>query len=309
MRIAVTGAGGFVGRELCAVLRTHGHTVIEVGRSVGADDTTAWDIGTHGEVLRNAAAVIHLAARAHVIKERAADPIAEFRRSNVQGSLSIARAAIEAAVPRFVFVSSIGVLGSASADRVFTETTVPAPTEPYAVSKLEAEIALRDLERTSGLEVTVVRPPLVYGPSVRGNFLRLLRLVDSGIPLPFGSLTNQRSFVGVTNLAHLLIACATEQPAAGGLFLASDGQDISTADLLRLLASEMGKPSRIFACPMWLLRVMTSAIGQHVHLTRLSGTLRVDSSRARSVLGWNPPKDLATGLHEMVASYREQTHG
>ena len=306
MRIAVTGAEGFIGRELCTVLRAHGHSVIAIPRSKSTNDAALWNIGAGGQVLHDAGAVIHLAGRAHVIRDESADPLAEFRRINVDGTAWIAKAAIQACVPRFVFVSSIGVLGFSSGDRCFTEATTPAPAEPYAMSKLEAETVLRGLERTRGLEIVVVRPPLVYGPFVKGNFSRLLRLVDSGIPLPFGSVRNQRSFIGVTNLSHLLMTCATEQRAAGGLFLASDGQDISTADLLRLLASAMHRRSRVFACPVSVLRLLTRAVGQHAEFARLTATLRVDSSRARSMLGWSPPKDLAAGVREMVATYLEQ---
>jgi nucleoside-diphosphate-sugar epimerase len=298
IRIAVTGADGFVGRELCTVLREHGHEVLPIARhsnSPSLDDRTGWE-----RLLVGSSAVIHLAGRAHVLREVAARPLEEFRKVNVAGTLCIAQAAASAGVRRFVFASSIGVLGSESADEPFREDTAPRPTEPYAISKYEAELALRSLEGHTGLEVAILRPPLIYGPHVKGNFLRLLRLVAAGIPLPLGFVNNRRSFVGVTNVSDLLRLCAVRPLGAQRLFVASDGQDVSTPELLAMLAARMRRPNRVFGFPVAPLRLLATMAGRGAEYRRLAGDLAVDSALARSVLGWRPPKSLDVGMAEMV---------
>lgn len=304
MRVAITGASGFIGTEVCKVLAAYDHDVVAIG-SGGGKRPDLNDLVLWRKNLSGAHAVIHLAARAHMIKDRAADPLAAFRHTNVAGTINIAQAAAQAGVRRFVFVSSIGVLGNNSGDERFSETTSPAPTEPYAVSKFEAEIALAELTAHAGLELVIVRPPLVYGPHVRGNFLRLLRLVRSGIPLPFGRMEHLRSFVGVKNLAELLTVCAIDQRAAGELFLVSDGEDISLRDLLRRMANMMHRPSRLFSLPTSLLHTALALIGRGDDLAKLSAELRVDSSKVRKVLGWMPTTDLDTQMQQMVRCYLE----
>ncbi len=250
--------------------------------------------------MRDATAVVHLAARAHVIVERQRDPLGEFRKVNLTGAVVTCEAAMRAGVPRFVCVSSIGVLGTASGDRIFTESDPPSPTEPYAISKWEAEQALHAMEVTSpSTEIVVVRPPLVYGPGVKGNFLRLLRLIHSGLPLPLGKVKNQRSYVGLHNLCEFLMVCALH-PHAKGLFLVSDGEDVSTPDLLNIIAEAMGKRSRVFDFPRLPLYALATALGRGAELERLTGNLRVDSSLARSKLGWNPSMNLHAGIVQMV---------
>jgi nucleoside-diphosphate-sugar epimerase len=302
-KILVTGANGFIGRKLSVMLDAAGHEVIPVSRQTFLSEGSASRGGAFASKLPGADAVVHLAARAHVIVERHADPLMEFRRANVDGSTLIARAAIEARIPRLVFVSSIGVLGNNSGNRVFTEDTAPSPVEPYAVSKLEAEQALREIESQSPLDVVIVRPPLVYGPGVRGNFLRLLHLVASGIPLPLGSISNLRSYVGLHNLCELLLACALHPAAKGQLFVAADGQDVSTPDLLSLLASAMGRRSRLMRCPVAVVSRGMRLMGMGAEFSRLAGNLRVDASYARSRLGWQPTRSLRDGLEEMAISY------
>jgi len=298
-RIVITGCGGFVGAALAARLRSSGHDVVPVATELllvrQPSSSAAID-----SLLRGANAVIHLAARAHVMVENHLDPLNEYRKSNVEGSLVLAEAAVRMHVPRFVFVSSIGVLGNRSGGAVFTEQDTAAPVEPYAVSKWEAECALRALETKSSLEVVIVRPPLVYGPRVKGNFLRLLRLVSSGMPLPLGSIENRRSYIGVDNLAAFLIACAFHPAAAGRLFLIADGEDVSTPELLRLMAASMHKPSRVFPFPMPLLSAVAAAVGRRADLYRLAGSLRVDAASARTVLDWRPVTSLQVGVGEMA---------
>lgn len=300
MHIAVTGADGFIGRELCAVLRSNGYEVKALGRSSpcgipSLGERNAW----HG-ILSGVDAVIHLAGRAHVMKETVHHPLSEFRNINVDGTMCVAQAAVDAGIRRFVFVSSIGVLGNDSGSAAFSEETPPAPAEPYAVSKYEAELALRRLEQQTDLEVMIVRPPLVYGPHVKGNFHRLLYLVAMGIPLPLGSVANHRSFVGVTNLSELLLLCAARPIGAQRLFVVSDGQELSTPELLGMLAARMKRPKRIFRFSTAILRRSAALLGRQRELQGLTGNLRVNPALARSALGWTPSKSLETGIGEMV---------
>jgi nucleoside-diphosphate-sugar epimerase len=302
-RIVVTGGKGFIGSTLTRMLLELGHEVVSVPREFlvakrGNEDSRDLEVLMH-----DAAAVIHLAARAHVIVERQRDPLSEFRKVNLAGAVITCEAAMRAGVPRFVCVSSIGVLGTSSGDRVLTESDPPSPVEPYAISKWEAEQALHAMEvRSPSTEIVVVRPPLVYGPGVKGNFLRLLRLVHSGLPLPLGKVKNQRSYVGLHNLCEFLTLCALH-PHAKGLFLVSDGEDLSTPDLLNLIAEAMGKRSRVFSFPRLPLYALATLLGKGAELERLTGSLRVDSSLARSRLGWSPSKTLRAGIVQMVDWY------
>jgi nucleoside-diphosphate-sugar epimerase len=299
-RIAITGAQGFVGRELCTVARKSGRDVLAIGHHGVRDDVSLEDGQGWQRMLTGAEAVIHLAARAHVLRETAARPLDEFRKVNVEGTLCVARAALAAGVRRFVFVSSIGVLGNESTAEAFRENTVPRPVEPYAVSKYEAEQGLKKLAEQTGLEVVIVRPPLIYGPHVKGNFLRLLRLAAAGIPLPLGGVNNCRSFIGVTNVSEVLLLCAVRPLGAQRLFVVSDGHDVSTPELLRMLAARMRRPSRVFRFPTAPLRLLASAVGRAAEYRRLASDLRVDSRLARSALEWRPSKSLEDGMAEMV---------
>lgn len=297
MRIAVSGARGFVGAPLCDALSEE-HNVVAVGREMALDDPGAWE-----RRLQGVDVVIHLAGRAHEVHDRAADPLAEFRRVNVRGTLAVATAAADAGVRRFVFVSSIGVLGSESST-ILTPQSPPAPTEPYAISKYEAEQGLHDLASRRGMELTIVRPPLVYGPNVKGNFLRLLQLIRTGLPLPVGSLHARRSFIGVRNLNAILKLCATHTAAAGRVFVVSDHQDISTAELTILLSRQFHGRNVVFRCPPFLLGAMMTGAGRAAEFRRLSQPLRVDPTAVKTVLNWSPDVDLETGMHEMVRWFR-----
>jgi nucleoside-diphosphate-sugar epimerase len=299
-RIVITGTSGFIGSRLKRMFQEHGHEVVPVPRELLFAKQEAEDARALEALMRDAAAVIHLAARAHVIVERQNDPLGEFRKANLAGTVVTCEAAMRAGVPRFVYVSSIGVLGASSGDRVFRESDPPSPVEPYAISKWEAEQALHEMEASSpSTQIVVVRPPLVYGPGVKGNFLRLLRLVHSGVPLPLGNVKNRRSYVGLHNLCEFLMLCS-HHPQAKGLFLVSDGEDVSTPDLLNMITDAMAKRSRVFDFPRLPLRVLATALGKRAELERLTGDLRVDSSFARSKLGWNPTMSLRAGVAEMV---------
>jgi nucleoside-diphosphate-sugar epimerase len=299
-RIVVTGSDGFIGRPLTEMLTSAGHQVIAVTRRQVVLGDRQISHPALESAMKESHAVIHLAGRAHVTRELHSDPLGEFRRANFNGTLSVAEMAARAGVVRFIFVSSIGVLGITSGERPFREGDSPSPKEPYAISKWETEQALLALSKSSRLQTVVVRPPLVYGPHVKGNFFRLLRLVRGGVPLPFGAIKNCRSYIGVYNLCSFLLSCSFHPSANGQTFHVSDGEDVSTPELLELIAIAMGKKRRIFRCPPSLLRAAAFGLGKRAELERLTTNLQVDSSFAQATLNWRPTKKLRAGIAEMV---------
>ena len=308
--VAVTGADGCVGRAVCARLAEGGFAVRALTRRdlAGAGGAPAdvqsfehWDRLLHG-----ATVVIHLAARAHVLRETVADPSVEFERQNVGGALRAAEAGAAVGVRRFVFVSSIGVNGLATGELPFRDGDPPAPVEVYSQSKWRAECALRELSARLGFELTVVRPPLVYGPFVKGNMRRLVGLVDRGWPLPFGAIHNRRSFIGVDNLADFLVACSSHPRASGETLLIADGRDVSTPELIRAIAGGLGRDARLVPVPAGVLRSAGRLLGRASEVERLVGDLRVDSSRARGLLGWSPPVPFEAGILTMTRWYRRE---
>lgn len=315
MTILVTGANGFVGRALCAALRDAGRRVRGIVRqpagnaaACGCDELIAGDIC--GELDWNRAlngidSIVHLAGRAHVTRDPTPDPLAAYRRVNVDATRRLARAAADCGVRRCVFLSSIKVNGNAS--RVpFTERDAPRPEDPYGRTKWEAEQALREIAETSRLELVILRPPLIYGPGVKGNFLRLMRAIDRGLPLPLASIENRRSLIYVGNLADAIIASLDQPAAAGKTYLLADDDGISTPDLVRGLARELGKPARLLPFPPALLKLAGMAIGQSEALSRLLGSLQVDSGQIRRELGWRPRYELACGLRETARWYYQR---
>ena len=317
--ILITGANGFVGAHLCRWLREAGLGVRGAVRGAAAVKGLAGDavsvvgdIGPEtrwGEVLAGIDCAVHLAARVHVMREDAADPAEAFRRVNVLGTERLARCAAAAGVRRLVYVSSVKVNGEETHGSPFTEQDAPAPQDAYGRSKWDAEQALQGMTRETGLEVAIVRPPLVYGPGVGGNFLRLLRLVDRGLPLPFGAVDNRRSLIGVWNLCRLLELCISHADAAGEIFLAADGEDISTPALVRHLAQGLGKKPRLLPVPPRLLRLAGAMPGLGGVVQRLTGSLRVDAGKAASRLGWRPVVPVAEGLTRTARWYAESRRG
>jgi len=316
-RILVTGADGFIGKALCGSLKQRGYAIRQVVRAAGpvasgaggsGDTVAVGDIDARTDwsrALSSVNVVIHLAARVHVMQEKAVDPLSEFRRVNVGGTEHLARSAAAAGVKRLVYVSSIKVNGEATAGgQKFAESDAPAPQDPYGISKHEAEQALHRVARETGLEVVVVRPPLVYGPEVKGNFIQMLAALRRGIPLPLASVNNRRSLIYVGNLVDALIASATHPAAAGQTYLVSDGEDVSTPDLLRSLASAAGQHERLFRCPPLLLRILARFAGKEAQADRLLGSLRVESGKIRCELNWTPPYTLQQGLQATAAWYR-----
>ncbi len=310
--VTVTGAGGFIGGALVRTLADGGHRVRAVARRPPAArlpgveyfecrdvaDLRGWEAALDG-----ADAVVHLVARVHVMNERASDA-PEYHRVNVAGSAALARACAERAVGRLVYLSTIKVNGETTGARAFTADDAPSPThEPYARSKRETEAALFEVGRETGLDVTVIRPPLVYGPGVKGNFLSLMRAVSRQRPLPFASISNARSLVGVFNLCDLINVCLVHPAAAGEVFLVCDGEDVSTPELIRRLAAAMRRKARLVPCPVALLRFAGAVLGRGDKIMRLCGDLRVDMSKTRRRLGWEPPLTLDRGLARTVEAY------
>jgi nucleoside-diphosphate-sugar epimerase len=309
--IVITGASGFVGKNLLSKLATSDFTASPLKRRDAATEFRPFtNINPYGapveliEKLTGSHSIVHLGARAHIMNASVSDVLAEFRKANTETSLHLAKLAANAGVKRFVFVSSIGVNGSASATP-FNEASPPNPTEPYAISKLEAEQGLREIAARTSMEVVIVRPPLVYGPNCPGNFLRLLDLVNKGFPLPFGSVNNLRSLIGVNNLADFLVRCVEHPAAANKTFLIADKPDISTPDMMRVLAQGMGRPSRLMPAPYGLVRGIAGMFGKRAILEKLCGTLQIDSSFARETLGWTESTPLLEGLLETGRWYAE----
>jgi len=306
--ILVTGAGGFVGTAVVSELARRAIPYRAVTRARRDGDFDIGNIDPRTDwtgALDGIHTIIHLATRANILNESAADPIAHFRAANVDSTLNLARQAIKAGVKRFVFISSIKVNGEATQrDRPFTAEDVPNPQNHYARFKLEAEQGLVALSRESDFEVTMIRPPLVYGPGVKANFATMMDWVNRGIPMPLGSIYNKRSFVFVGNLADLIILAADHPNAGGQVFLVSDGQDISTTDLFIKMARALGRPSLIVPLPAALLTFAAAAIGQSAIASRLIDSLQVDITKTRVLLGWAPRNNLDEGLWQTIRSFQ-----
>jgi nucleoside-diphosphate-sugar epimerase len=304
-RCLVTGASGFIGSALLREFRRRGLPAL--GASRLAEQESEWAIGEIDGVtewrsaLDGVQCVVHTAGRAHVLRDAEADPLGAFRRVNVEGTWRLATQAAETGVRRLVFISSIGVNGISTNGRgPFTSRDVPAPIEPYGQSKLEAELVLQEIAASTELEVVIVRPPLVYGPGVRANFLRLVKLVQRGWPLPLGGVDNRRSLVALDNLVDMLICCTAHPAAAGETFLVSDNDDLSTPDLLGRVGAALGMPVRLVPMPRWLLLQGARLIGRRGEAERLLGSLQVDIRHTRELLGWEPPISVDEGIRRAV---------
>jgi UDP-glucose 4-epimerase len=264
------------------------------------DNTTDWTTALHGVNV-----VVHLAARVHVMNDHSVDPLSEFRKVNVEGSLNLAKQAAQAGVQRFVFISSIKVNGeSTELGQPFHADDEPQPMDAYGISKREAEDALRQLARDTGIEVVIIRPPLVYGAGVKANFRSMMRWLDKGVPLPLGAIHNQRSLVALANLVDLIITCISHPAAANQTFLVSDGEDLSTSDLLRRMANALGKPARLLPVPAWLLQVGATLLGKRAVAQRLCGSLQLDISKTCQLLNWTPPVSVTDALQKTANAYR-----
>lgn len=303
-RILLTGATGFVGSAIQQHIladQLYDLTIAvrrEVEQSAAVRAVQVADLTAHTDwtdALQDCAVVIHAAARAHVMRDEVADPLAEYRRVNVAGTLNLARQAATAGIKRFVFLSSIGVNGNLNTEP-FTESDIPNPAELYAQSKWEAEQGLWKIAKETGLEIVILRPPLVYGTNAPGNFGSLVRWVDKGILLPLGAVNNKRSLVALDNLVDLIVTCIEHPAAANQVFLAGDGEDLSTSELLRGVAQAMGRSSRLLPIPASLLQIGATLLGKKAIAQRLLGSLQVDITKTREVLDWQPPLTVEQGL-------------
>jgi len=313
VKVLVSGGAGFIGRALCAYLLARKLNVRALGRATMADAggaplTLAGPLEARPDLeasLRDVDVVVHLAGRAHMMRETAADALAAYRRVNVEGSVHLARAAARARVKRFVFVSSVKAQGDTSPGRPLREDDPPrSDRDPYGVSKWEAEENLRRLAQETGMELVVVRPPLVYGPRVRANFLSLIRAVDRGLPLPFDAVTNRRSLLYVTNLASAIHECLTRSEASGQTFFVADSDVLSTPQLVRAMAKALDRTPRLIPVPVRALELVGRALGRAAVVERLTGSLELDTSNISERLAWLPPFTLREGMADTAEWYR-----
>lgn len=308
MKVLITGGTGFVGQLLARTIQAQGHEVVRAVRQAQPDSVliSAVDSNTSWlEALQGCDSVVHLAARVHVMNDKSTDPLHEFRRVNVQGTVNLARQAVAAGVRRFVFLSSLKVNGEATQEgRPFTADVAPAPVDPYGVSKHEAEQALRQIAADTGMEVVIIRPPLVYGPGVKANFESMMRWLARGVPLPLAAVTNnRRSLVALDNLVDLIVTCLNHPAAANQTFLVSDGEDLSTAQLLKRMGAAMGHPARLFYVPPALLKLGATVLNKPGLYQRLCGSLQLDIAKTRQLLGWTPSVSVDEGLRRAAEGF------
>lgn len=314
MTTLVTGANGFIGSALCKRLRRDAVSVRGAVRALKSQLDSAEDIAIGGlssetdwtSALKNVEQVVHLAARVHVMNDKSSDPVTEFCRVNVDGAANLARQAAASGVRRFIFLSSIKVNGEfTEVGQPFTADDTPAPEDPYGVSKHEAERLLRQIATETGIEVVIIRPPLVYGPGVKANFESMMRWLVRGVPLPLAAVTkNRRSLVALDNLVDLIMTCLNHPAAANQTFLVSDGEDLSTADLLKRMGTALGRSARLFYIPPSLLKLGATVVSKPGIYQRLCGSLQVDIGHTQRLLNWTPPLSVDEGLRLTVEGFR-----
>jgi nucleoside-diphosphate-sugar epimerase len=314
--VLVTGANGFIGNTLCRKLLGDGFQVrgtvrankssrlpegIEPRVIADIDKLTDWS-----EILRGVDMIVHLAARVHVLHDTATDPLAEYLKVNVAATEQLARAAVEASVKRFIFMSTVKVNGEGKV-RPYREIDPPAPVplDFYAISKLQAEQQLKKITTASGMELVILRPPLVYGPGVKAKFLALIKIVAKGVPLPLASLRNRRSFIYLENLVDVIVACCNHPDAGGKVFMVSDGEDVSTPELIRRIARTLKKKIRLFPFPPILLHILGHMMGKGQTVDKLSSSLAVDITKIKNELEWHPPFTMASGLKKTADWFKE----
>ncbi len=316
--VLLTGVSGFVGRALLdSLVGSASYQIRACARNIGVAEHPGVEYIAMGDLggdarwesfTQDVDVVVHAAARVHVMNDNSADPLAEFRKVNVDGTLNLARQAAASGVRRFVFISSIKVNGEFTLPgRPFTADDSPAPADPYGVSKLEAENGLLALSKSTGMEIVIIRPVLVYGPGVKANFRNMMAFLAKGvsIPLPLGSVNNKRSLVALDNLVDLIKTCMVHPAAANQIFLVSDGNDVSTTELLRKVAHSVGTKAVLVPFPVKLLTFLATLVGKKGVATRLFGSLQVDISKNHQLLGWLPPVTLEASLKKTANAYLE----
>lgn len=310
--IFLTGGTGFVGGRLMNRLRSSGDRVTAAvrrssmsGLSRPTFEFSELSIGQSWEEgLVDKHVVIHSAARVHVMNDQSADPLAEFRKVNVDGTLHLARQAAAAGVRRFIFISSIKVNGEGTVlGKPYTAMDTPSPQDPYGISKMEAERGLREIAQQTGMEVVIIRPVLVYGPGVKANFRSMMNWLNKGVPLPLGSIHNKRSLVSLDNLVDLIVTCIDHPAAANQTFLVSDGDDLSTTEMLRRMGQALGKRARLIPVPAWCLETGAALLGKRAVAQRLCGSLQVDISHTCDTLGWTPPVSVDDGFRAAASAF------
>ena len=309
-KLLITGANGFIGRALISKLALEANyfvrasirkkiiqfpSQIEVFENMDASSNTNWT-----DALRDIDVVIHLFARVHVMDEQAADPLLEFRNINVNATIALAKLAAKQGIKRFVFLSSVKVNGESTSHKPFSESDLPHPQDAYAISKWEAEEALKKISKDTGMEVVIIRPPLVYGSNVKANFLKMMQYIKRGIPLPLGAIQNKRSLISIDNLVDFIMTTISHPKAANETFLISDDEDVSTTDLLHRIAQCMGKSARLISVPPKILFFIFNIVGRQDFGDRLLGSLEIDITKAKKLLDWSPPKTLNEGLKATV---------
>lgn len=316
-KLLITGANGYIGKALCAALTSGNHDAghyrinAAVRVATACPDAVApiiiGDIDAKTDwtgALQSVDVVIHLAARVHVMRDDAAEPLAEYRKTNVDGTMNLARQAAQAGVRRFIFISSIKVNGEYTLPGCsFTADDMPAPVDAYAISKYEAEQALRELAGNTAMEFVIIRPPLVYGPGVKANFSSMMRWLDQAMPLPLGAIDNRRSLLALDNLVDLIIICIEHPAAAKQVFLAADGEAMSTTQLLRQVAAALGKPALLIPVPRGLLTVVAKLLNKTAIVQRLCGSLQVDIGKTHRLLGWIPPVSVDEALARTAQNF------
>lgn len=317
MRVLLTGATGFVGRGLLERLSAQDDLQLraavrrqEVGVPESVTLVQVMDLSGDTDwsrAVEDVEVVVHSAARVHIMEDQAEDPLAEFRAVNVAGTLNLARQAAQAGVRRFVFISSIKVNGEGTAPgNPYTADDTPMPVDPYGISKLEAEQGLQALSQETGMEVVIIRPVLVYGPGVKANFLSMMNWLKKGIPLPLGAINNKRSMVALDNLVDLIVTCIDHPKAANQVFLVSDGEDLSTTELLRRVGRPLGRPARLLPIPTLMLVTAARLVGKAGIGQRLCGSLQVDIGKNRALLDWQPPVAVDEALAKTARHFLDQ---
>jgi nucleoside-diphosphate-sugar epimerase len=316
MKVLVTGASGFVGSALCRNFMEQGMTTIGVVRHLPENPVLGVDYqvvpslmksSLWKEILDGVDVVVHCAARAHFMRDSENDPLAVYREVNVEGTRFLAEQAVNCGIKRFLFLSSIKVNGECTSEQPFKADDIPNPKDSYGISKWEAEQVLQKIASNSNLEIVIIRPPLVYGPAVRANFLKVMKLVKSGLPLPLGAIQNSRSFVALDNLVDLILTCLHHPDAVNQTFLVSDGDDLSTPELLRRTAKAFGKSSRLIPVPVFLLRTIALLFGKADFAQRLCGSLQVDIVKVKKFLGWAPKVSVDAALLKTTKHFMEKS--